>query len=109
MEEVLGDVEVEGSLIALSDTLLGISGSTLRIVNPVSLSFISSSGRLNLLLLCFGSLLLFPLATSKLFLLLYVSRFLADMYFYIGIFIFIFVFMFLYLFSSFVGMWKSCP
>ena len=31
VEEVLGDVEIEGSLIARSDTLLGISGSTLKI------------------------------------------------------------------------------
>ena len=46
-------------------------------------------------------------STSKLFLLLYVSHFLADLYFYMRIFIFIFVFLFLYLFSSFVGMWKS--
>ena len=39
----------------------------LRIVNPVSLSFISSSGRLNLLLLCFGSLLLFLLVNYSYF------------------------------------------
>ena len=38
-----------------------------RIVNPVSLSFISSSGRLNLLLLCFGSLLLFLLVNYSYF------------------------------------------
>ena len=38
-----------------------------RIVNPVSLSFISSSGRLNLLLICFGSLLLFPLVNYSYF------------------------------------------
>ena len=42
-------------------------------------------------------------STSKLFLLLYVSRFLADMYFYIRIFIFIFVFLFLYLFLLLLG------
>ena len=38
-----------------------------RIVNPVSLSFISSSGRLNLLLVCFDSLLLFPLVNYSYF------------------------------------------
>ena len=38
-----------------------------RIVNPVSLSFISSSGRLNLLLVCFGSLVLFPLVNYSYF------------------------------------------
>ena len=36
VEEVLGDVEIEGSLIARSDTLLGISGSTLKISLSVS-------------------------------------------------------------------------
>ena len=79
MEEVLGDVEVEG---ALSDTLLGISGSTLRIVNPVSLSFI-----LDLTYFFFWALesfaslfwLAVAVSTSKLFLLLYVSHCLADM------------------------------
>ena len=42
VEEVLGDVKIEGSLIALSDTLLGISGSTLKISLSVSSVAVSS-------------------------------------------------------------------